>query len=253
MKKYLGIILLALSFQAQAAIVSLLENWNDFSDWTLGTQSNPVRFTSQLSVTSFGHDFSPTETDRLLRITGGFTSREPSLIYKQFSFGNGDILAFDWFTVYRDSLYDINGNMTGNDATYFLLSTDATNFLAYQLTDGLTLGGLAGNFTGWNTSYLQFTGSGDLYVGFAAIDYGIEGGAIFFGTDNLRLVDSIPTVPPSVGGSIDQVTRYDFGNGGQPPVATVPEPASAMLMLTGLLGIGYLRRRKSATSHAMHV
>lgn len=252
MKKHLGIILLALSFQAQAATVSLLENWNDFSDWTLGTQSNPVRFTSQLSVTSFGHNFSPTETDRLLCITGGFSGTEPSIIYKQFSFGNGDILAFDWFTVYRDALYDINGNMVGNDATYFLVSRDAINFLAYQLTDAVTLGGLPGDFTGWNTSYLQFAGSGDLYVGFAAIDAN-GGGSIFFGTDNLRLVDSIPTSPPSVGGDVDQITRYDFGNGGsQPPPSAVPEPASAILMLTGLFGIGYLRRRKSDTGDAMH-
>lgn len=238
MKKYLGIALLALSFQAQAALVALLENWNDYSDWTLGTLSNPVRFTNPSSTTSFSQTFTSTEGSQFLRVTGGFESREPSLIYKQFHFGNGDILAFDWFTSYRDYL-------PNNDATYFMISTDAVNFLAYQLTDGMTLGGLAGSYTGWNTSYLRFTGSGNLYVGFAAIDDGIEGGAIWLGTDNLRLVDSIPTSPPSSGGAIDQITRYDFGNGGgQPPVGAVPEPNSTLLMLTGLLCLGFIVRRK---------
>lgn len=236
MKKYLGIILALCSFTAHAGIVSLLENWNDYSDWTLGTLSNPVRFTNPSATTSFSHTFSATEGDQFLRITGGFESREPSLIYKQFHFGNGDILAFDWFTSYRDYL-------PNNDATYFVISTDAINFLAYQLTDGATLGGLAGSYTGWNTSYLQFAGSGNLYIGFAAIDDNIEGSAIWFGTDNLRLVDSIPVSPPSVGGYIDQVTQYNFGNGNQPPVGAVPEPASGYLLLTGLIGLGFIVRR----------
>lgn len=243
MKKYFGIILLILSFQAQAALVTLLEDWNSHSDWTLGTQSYPGYFLNLSSTTSFSQTFSATEGSQFLRITGGFTSSDPSLIYKQFHFGNGDILAFDWFTSYRD-------NLPNNDATYFMVSTDAVNFLAYQLTDGATLGGSEGSFTGWNTSYLRFAGSGDLYIGFAAIDYGQEGGSIWLGTDNLRLVDSIPTSPPSIGGSVSQVTRYDFGNGGPPPVSAVPEPASGILMLTGLLMLGGIAKRKHAMSYA---
>lgn len=243
MKKYLGIILLAFSLQAQAALVSLLEDWSSYSDWTLGTQSDSYLLSSLNSATSFGHTFTATEGDQFLRVGGGFTSN-PSIIYKQFHFGNGDILAFDWFTAYRD-------NLPNNDATYFMVSTNGTSFLAYQLTDGATLGGKEGSYTGWNTSYLQFTGSGDLYIGFAAIDYGQEGGSIWLGTDNLRLVDSIPTSPPSVGGSINQVTRYDFGNGGtQPPVAAVPEPASGILMLTGLLVLGGIAKRKHVMARA---
>lgn len=245
MKKYFGIILLILSFQAQAALVTLLEDWNSHSDWTLGTQSYPGYFLNLSSTTSFSQTFSATEGSQFLRITGGFTSTDPSIIYKQFHFGNGDILAFDWFASYRDNME--TGN---NDSAYFLLSTDATNFLAYTLTDGLMLGGIEGAYTGWNTSYLQFTGSGNIYVGFAAIDYGREGASIMFGTDNLRLVDSIPTSPPSVGGSIGQVTRYDFGNGGDQPPSAVPEPASGILMLTGLLVLGGIAKRKHAVSYA---
>lgn len=241
MKKYLRTMLLFWSFlicatSVQASTIAL-EDWNDFSDWTLGTLSNPGRFTSQISVTSFSHTFTPTEGDKLLRISGGFESREPSIIFKQFHL-NKPYLLFDWFAIARDTLPD-------NDATYFLVSTDGVAFTAYLLADIASMGGVSGGFAGWNTSYLGLSGSGDLYVGFAAIDHGIEGGAIFFGTDYLRLSDTLPT-----GNSASPVATYDFGNA--PPTGSVPEPGSIALFGLGIIGLGITRRRKGQDDTMVH-
>lgn len=90
----------------------------------------------------------------------------------------------------------------------------------------------------WNSSSLEVTfslSSGDVITTTAPLLYGTHDGMAYFGFTSTTAITSFKVNGPSEGVSIDNFTTS---------VSAVPEPSNLAMLSLGLLGLGFVSRRK---------
>jgi len=96
-----------------------------------------------------------------------------SAIQKNFAVNAGDVISFDWF-------FDADDYEPFNDFSFVVIDG-----VAFELADISDVGSY--NTTGWNTFTYEVTSSGNISIGFGAMNTGDSGVSTYLLVDNLQI------------------------------------------------------------------
>ncbi len=195
-------------------------NGTDFFDWT----------------TNYGPPLSPIPNNSTATSTLGVQVRV------NFT-GGGDGLR-------EDQNFGWNGNFTPGDELLVTLGEGPLNLIGFSQTLSGLGANIQANFIGDFTAVIEaFDASGSLIGSFSengTSNHNSDGSAIFIGLTNVPGIASATfSVPSCVSNCPDfAINQLDIVTGAVAPVPA-PAPGTLLLLASGLVTLGYLRRRRS--------